>query len=132
MDQNYLVLHYHHRIRQSSVQIWSSGFFSVNFNGYSDHHHHYHHVPLTARISLTLNWSVPIIQRFRQLFQTTSCVCTELMQISSYLSTNTSITSSSFLLQQWSACFVRVSWMVFEVCCILFCRHFQYTLFYPG
>ena len=83
---------------------------------------------------------VPIVHRMRLVLLTRSCVCTELFLLSSCLSSNicsfrvkgpmrkTSIMSSSLLLQQCSACLVRLIWIVLEMrdkwsysCCLVGC-----------
>ena len=53
---------------------------------------------LQARISLTLSPFVSIIHRFRQVFHTTSCICTELLLVNSYWSANTAISKYSCFL----------------------------------
>ena len=61
----------------------------------SSHHHHYHHffmiawISLTLCLSLSLSPSFPIIPRSQYVFQTTSCVRTELLLVSCCWSANT-------------------------------------------
>ena len=60
-------------------------------------HHHHHQVALLAQFSLTLPPSlpfccfVPVTHRSKQVFQTTPCVHTELLSVSSSWSTNSNI-----------------------------------------
>ena len=69
---------------------------------------------------------VSIIHRFQPVFETISCICIELLQISSCESSNTctsvgrvhwrtSPMSSSLLLPLCPACPVRLIWMVLEI-----------------
>ena len=99
------------------------------------HYHHHHHVALLARISPDpLTPPVSIVHRSREVFQTSSCIGTELLYIGSSL-------SSKLCLSMWrdpqeyiayefvltspagSACLVGLIWLVFVMggwC--LFCR----------
>ena len=77
---------------------------------------------LLARISQTLSLSLSLsssapIYRFRQIFQTTSCVRKELLSIHFCLSANTgpSIWRGSLFHQQQTACLVRFTWMALEM-----------------
>ena len=79
----------------------------------------------TQQTNQTINPSVPIIHRSRQVFQTTSCVRTELLLVSSRRSFNT---GTSMYLGPWKnvtyeftfdshcpACLVCLTWMILEM-----------------
>ena len=93
------------------------------------HHHHHHHVVRPARISLTLSLSLHVSLSF-----ITSGRSSGLHPVSSHsccmyvragcptfnwpyagVHRSTSLTSSSLLLQQCSACLVRLAWIVFVI-----------------
>ena len=91
------------------------------------HHHHHHHIALVARISLTLSRhsSLAFIALGRSSGQhpvsSHSCWmyvrvgCPAFARPCVGVHKSTSLMSSSLLLQQWPACLVRLTWIVFVI-----------------
>ena len=104
------------------------------------HHHHHHHVVQLARISLTLSlhFSRSFIASGRSsgLHPVSSHSCWMYVRAGRpafarpyvRVHRSTSLMSSSQLLQQWPACLVRLTWIVFVMgsrwpysCCLVGC-----------
>ena len=96
-----------------------------NYNNIDNHHHH--HVVLVARISLTLSchFSLSFIASCRSLGQhpVSSHNCWMYVHAGRPafarpcvgVHKSTSLMSSSLLLQQYPACLVRITWIVFVI-----------------
>ena len=90
-----------------------------------NHHHHHHHVVLLARISLTFSrhFSLSFIASGRSSgpHPVSSHSCCMYVRAGRpafarpyvWVHRSTSLMSSSLLLQQWPACLVRLTWLVF-------------------
>ena len=110
-------------IEEKFWENWKLNFF-IELN---NHHHHHHHVVLVARISLTLShhFSPSFIASGRSSGQhpVSSHSCWMYVRAGRpalarpYVGVHrsTSLMSSSLLLQQYPACLVRLTWIVFVI-----------------
>ena len=101
--------------------------YNIYANKNNHHHHHHHHVVLVARISLTLSrhFSLSFIASGRTSGQhpISSHSCWMYVRAGRPafarpcvgVHKGTSLMSSFLLLQQCSACLVRLTWIVFEI-----------------